>query len=156
MVVHQLPSCTCFAVYGEGWDRIDLRDHRLYAPCRNLCKVAPNFRIPYGSVHRAGGYLQHFRFVPGAALLHTDLPVHRPGMETGISAEWDITRTQDEACIPIQGGPPQHFRPDRVQSVDPLGYPDLDREAAASAASSRLLARAAAVLYGKQRPGRLS
>jgi len=63
-----------------------------------LCKVAPNSqKYHIEDVHRAGGVVAILGELARGGLLHTDVPtVHSRTMADAI-AQWDITKTDDEA-----------------------------------------------------------
>jgi dihydroxy-acid dehydratase len=77
----------------------DLRDiDRLSRKVPQLCKVAPNIqKYHMEDVHRAGGIFSILGELSRGGLLHTDVPtVHSHSLADGI-AQWDVTRTNDEA-----------------------------------------------------------
>jgi len=71
---------------------------RLSRSVPQLCKVAPNTdKYHIEDVHRAGGIVAILGELERAGKLHTDVPtVHAKTLGEAI-AQWDITRTQDEA-----------------------------------------------------------
>ncbi|MCZ2406567.1 MAG: dihydroxy-acid dehydratase [Burkholderiales bacterium] len=71
---------------------------RLSRSVPQLCKVAPNTdKYHIEDVHRAGGIVAILGELERAGKLHTDVPtVHARTLGEAI-AQWDITRTQDEA-----------------------------------------------------------
>src|SRR5574344_1291344 len=71
---------------------------RLSRTVPQLCKVAPNTdKYHIEDVHRAGGIMAILGELERAGKLHTDVPtVHAKTLGDAL-AQWDITRTQDEA-----------------------------------------------------------
>jgi dihydroxy-acid dehydratase len=71
---------------------------RLSRVVPQLCKVAPNTqKYHIEDVHRAGGIFGILGELDRAGRLHTDVPtVHAPTLRDAL-AQWDITRTRDEA-----------------------------------------------------------
>ena len=103
---------------------------RLSRVVPQLCKVAPNTnKYHIEDVHRAGGIMAILGELERAGKLHTDVPtVHARTLGEAL-AQWDITRTQDEAVKTFYMAGPAGI-PTQVAFSQSTRWPslDLDRE----------------------------
>ena len=103
---------------------------RLSRVVPQLCKVAPNTnKYHIEDVHRAGGIMAILGELERAGKLHTDVPtVHARTLGEAL-AQWDITRTQDEAVKTFYMAGPAGI-PTQVAFSQNTRWPslDLDRE----------------------------
>ena len=105
-----------------GMDDID----RLSRSVPQLCKVAPNTnKYHIEDVHRAGGIMAILGELDRAGKLHTDVPtVHAKTLGDAL-AQWDITRTEDEAVKTFYMAGPGGV-PTQVAFSQSARWPSLD------------------------------
>ncbi len=103
---------------------------RLSRTVPQLCKVAPNTnKYHIEDVHRAGGIMAILGELERAGKLHTDVPtVHAPTLGDAL-AQWDITRTQDEAVKTFYMAGPAGV-PTQVAFSQSTRWPSLDTDRA--------------------------
>ncbi|ASM78332.1 dihydroxy-acid dehydratase [Vitreoscilla filiformis] len=103
---------------------------RLSRVVPQLCKVAPNTnKYHIEDVHRAGGIYAILGELERAGKLHTDVPtVHTPTLGEAL-AQWDITRTQDEAVHTFYKAGPAGI-PTQVAFSQNTRWPSLDLDRA--------------------------
>ncbi len=103
---------------------------RLSRVVPQLCKVAPNTnKYHIEDVHRAGGIMAILGELDRAGRLHTDAPtVHAPTLGDAL-AQWDITRTQDEAVRHFYMAGPAGI-PTQVAFSQNTRWPSLDLDRA--------------------------
>ncbi|WP_404302133.1 dihydroxy-acid dehydratase [Alicycliphilus denitrificans] len=104
---------------------------RLSRVVPQLCKVAPNTdKYHIEDVHRAGGIFAILGELERAGRLHTDVPtIHAPTLGEAL-AQWDITRTQDEAVKTFYMAGPGGV-PSQVAFSQNARWPSLDLDRAA-------------------------
>ena len=103
---------------------------RLSRVVPQLCKVAPNTnKYHIEDVHRAGGIMAILGELDRAGRLHTDAPtVHAPTLGDAL-AQWDISRTQDEAVRHFYMAGPAGI-PTQVAFSQNSRWPSLDLDRA--------------------------
>ena len=103
---------------------------RLSRSVPQLCKVAPNTnKYHIEDVHRAGGIMAILGELERAGKLHTDTPtVHARTMGEAL-AQWDITRTEDEAVRTFYMAGPGGI-PTQVAFSQSARWPSLDLDRA--------------------------
>jgi dihydroxy-acid dehydratase len=103
---------------------------RLSRTVPQLCKVAPNTnKYHIEDVHRAGGIMAILGELERAGKLHTDVPtVHTPTLGDAL-AQWDITRTSDEAVKTFYMAGPAGI-PTQVAFSQNTRWPSLDTDRA--------------------------
>ncbi|QIL72226.1 dihydroxy-acid dehydratase [Diaphorobacter sp. HDW4B] len=103
---------------------------RLSRTVPQLCKVAPNTnKYHIEDVHRAGGIMAILGELDRAGKLHTDVPtVHAKTMKDAL-AQWDITRTTDEAVKTFYMAGPAGI-PTQVAFSQSTRWPSLDLDRA--------------------------
>ncbi|WP_423460510.1 dihydroxy-acid dehydratase [Ottowia sp. VDI28] len=103
---------------------------RLSRTVPQLCKVAPNTnKYHIEDVHRAGGIMAILGELDRAGKLHTDVPtVHAETMREAL-AQWDITRTNDEAVKTFYMAGPAGI-PTQVAFSQNTRWPSLDLDRA--------------------------
>ncbi|MBY4595885.1 dihydroxy-acid dehydratase [Ottowia caeni] len=103
---------------------------RLSRSVPQLCKVAPNTnKYHIEDVHRAGGIMAILGELDRAGKLHTDTPtVHAKTMGEAL-AQWDITRTEDEAVKTFYMAGPGGI-PTQVAFSQNARWPSLDLDRA--------------------------
>jgi dihydroxy-acid dehydratase len=103
---------------------------RLSRSVPQLCKVAPNTnKYHIEDVHRAGGIMAILGELERAGKLHTDVPtVHAPTLGEAL-AQWDVTRTQDEAVHTFYKAGPGGV-PTQVAFSQNARWPSLDLDRA--------------------------
>jgi len=103
---------------------------RLSRVVPQLCKVAPNTnKYHIEDVHRAGGIYAILGELERAGKLHTDVPtVHAKTLGEAL-AQWDITRTQDEAVHTFYKAGPAGI-PTQVAFSQATRWPSLDLDRA--------------------------
>ena len=104
---------------------------RLSRSVPQLCKVAPNTdKYHIEDVHRAGGIFAILGELERAGKLHTDVPtIHAPTLGEAL-AQWDVTRTQDEAVQTFYKAGPGGV-PTQVAFSQSVRWPSLDLDRAA-------------------------
>ena len=104
---------------------------RLSRVVPQLCKVAPNTdKYHIEDVHRAGGIMAILGELERAGRLHTDVPtVHARTLGEAL-AQWDITRTGDEAVKTFYMAGPGGV-PSQVAFSQNARWPSLDLDRAA-------------------------
>ena len=113
---------------GIAFDMTDI--DRLSRDVPQLCKVAPNTnKYHIEDVHRAGGIMAILGELERAGKLHTDVPtVHAKTMGDAL-AQWDITRTTDEAVKTFYMAGPAGV-PTQVAFSQNTRWPSLDTDRA--------------------------
>ena len=113
---------------GIAFDMTDI--DRLSRDVPQLCKVAPNTnKYHIEDVHRAGGIMAILGELERAGKLHTDAPtVHAKTMGEAL-AQWDITRTTDEAVKTFYKAGPAGI-PTQVAFSQNTRWPSLDTDRA--------------------------
>ena len=113
---------------GIAFDMTDI--DRLSRDVPQLCKVAPNTnKYHIEDVHRAGGIMAILGELERAGKLHTDVPtVHAKTMGDAL-AQWDITRTTDEAVKTFYMAGPAGI-PTQVAFSQATRWPSLDTDRA--------------------------
>ena len=113
---------------GIEFDMTDI--DRLSRDVPQLCKVAPNTnKYHIEDVHRAGGIMAILGELERAGKLHTDAPtVHAKTMGEAL-AQWDITRTTDEAVKTFYKAGPAGI-PTQVAFSQNTRWPSLDTDRA--------------------------
>ncbi|MFT3812046.1 MAG: dihydroxy-acid dehydratase [Acidovorax sp.] len=103
---------------------------RLSRTVPQLCKVAPNTnKYHIEDVHRAGGIMAILGELERAGKLHTDVPtVHAKTLGDAL-AQWDITRTNDEAVKTFYMAGPAGI-PTQVAFSQSTRWPSLDLDRA--------------------------
>ncbi|KAB2898389.1 MAG: dihydroxy-acid dehydratase [Burkholderiaceae bacterium] len=103
---------------------------RLSRTVPQLCKVAPNTnKYHIEDVHRAGGIMAILGELERAGKLHTDVPtVHAKTLGEAL-AQWDITRTGDEAVKTFYMAGPAGI-PTQVAFSQSTRWPSLDLDRA--------------------------
>jgi len=103
---------------------------RLSRSVPQLCKVAPNTnKYHIEDVHRAGGIMAILGELERAGKLHTNVPtVHAKTLGDAL-AQWDITRTQDEAVRTFYMAGPAGI-PTQVAFSQSTRWPSLDLDRA--------------------------
>ena len=103
---------------------------RLSRSVPQLCKVAPNTnKYHIEDVHRAGGIMAILGELERAGKLHTDVPtIHAKTLGDAL-AQWDITRTSDEAVKTFYMAGPAGI-PTQVAFSQSTRWPSLDLDRA--------------------------